>query len=316
MFTEAILWLKKKWWGLLIAYTISVVGFYLAIWATIEPFGIPDKFETLWTFFSNRLTYHIAASIVLGAHITLLLDLLIRKDYLTKGANDLGLINQLPPFDKGYSVIDSKSFYDAIADQYDQRNSPSLLQTHAEVIRVIKETVDKRSDIQVLDLGGGTGKLIAHHFFDRSDIHWVYVDSSALMTEKFRQNLNETKLSKSVEVEELNTYLSRDPDRLYDVIIISLVLTSLEKTPNLKSIASRLKPEGRLVVADIDAAYTITYPYYIVPCGSIRHALRPRAVPLTHLIHEAKKADLQLFHSHPIMEGQLNYSFVASFGRK
>lgn len=316
MISSVMEWLRKKWWGLLVAYALVVAGCYSAIWTVIEPLGIPDTLECpLWPVLIKRSTYHIAASVFIGSHLTLILILLVRKrDLATAGVLPEKVI-QPPPFDKGYTVAESKEFYDAIAEHYDQRNSPSLLRTHAEVIKTIKATIDGRTDIQVLDLGGGTGKLIAHHFFDRSDIHWVYVDQSALMVDQFRKNLDGTKLSRTVEVEEINTYIKRAPDRLYDTIIISLVLTSMDKTPDLTSLAARLKHNGRLIVAEIDAAYTATYPYYIVTCGSLRHAMRPRPVPLTQLIHEAGEANLRLDHSHPILEGHLNYGFVASFAK-
>lgn len=303
-------WLQKNWWGVLAAYVIAVAGCYLGIWAGIEPLGIQDKIEPSWLILRERSTYHIVASILLGAHLIIILEVIIRNSII-KNTN---AINLLPlPYDSGYSINESKQFYDAIAVQYDQRNSPSLLQTHAEVIQTIKKTILHRSSAEVLDLGGGTGKLIAHHFFDRADIHWVYVDESALMAEQFRKNLENTKLKRTVEVEEINAYINRAPDQLYDVIIVSLVLTSMDKLPDFSHIANRLKDDGRLIVAEIDAAYTTTYPYYIVTCDSHRHALRPRPVPLTQLIHEANKAKLHLDHSHPILEGNLNYAFIVSF---
>lgn len=309
MFDSAIGWLRRHWWGLLVAYAIAIALSYTLITAVIEPLGIPDQFTSLWPILSNRSTYHIAGALFLGANMALLLELFVRRSYWSiKLAGD-----DTPPFEKGYSVKESKAFYDSIASQYDQRNSPSLLQTHAQVIRSIKETITGRQDVKVLDLGGGTGKLVAHHFFDSADIHWVYVDESVLMVEQFRRNLEGTKLDKSVQLEEISQYLRRKPDQLYDVIVLSLVLTSMESNPNWEQIASRLASNGRLIVAEIDAAYTATYPYYIVRTGTLRHALRPRAVPLTQLIHQARSAGLKLEHSHPISEGHLHYAFVAEF---
>lgn len=311
MFRSCIEWLRRHWWGLLVAYVIAVATSFTLIWAVIEPLGIPDHFTSLWPILSKRSTYHIVGSLLVGANIALLLELFVRRSHWKIG--HLG--GDIPPFDKGYGVKESKNFYDSIATQYDQRNSPSLLKTHSQVITSIKDTIIGRRNVKVLDLGGGTGKLVAHHFFDNADILWVYVDESALMAEQFRKNLEGTKLNKCVEVEEITQYLGRKPDRQYDVILFSLVLTSMERTPDWMQVTSRLASNGRLIIAEIDAAYTAIYPYYIVKSGALRHALRPKAVPLTQLIHEVRGAGLKLGNSHPISEGQLHYAFVAEFSK-
>jgi len=175
---------------------------YTAIWAVIEPLDVPAKFEALWPMLSNRSTYHVAATFFLAAHAVLLLELFVPRSQWWHG----GAQNKTPPFDMGYDVKDSKKFYDAISSQYDQRNSASLLRTHEQVIRSIKQAVERRANVKLLDLGGGTGKLVAHHFFDSTTIHWVYVDESALMVEQFRKNLEGTKLRRTVEVEEIGRY--------------------------------------------------------------------------------------------------------------
>ena len=311
MIALAISWLGRRWWGLLIAYPIAVLISYTGLWALLEPCDIPRQFETLWPPLMYRATYHIAASFLLGAHLTLLLELLVRKaHWAIRGESSARL-----PFDKGYDVGDSKDFYDAIAAEYDQRNSPSLLRTHEQVIGLVKEAISGRTNSTVLDLGGGTGKLIAHHFFDRSDIHWVYVDNSALMVEQFRKNLADTKLAKTIQVEEIDTYVRRSPQQRCDIIILSLVLTSMGRNPDWGHLVARLADTGRLIIAEIDAAYTATHPYYIVKSGQVRHALRPRPVPLTQLVHEAEAAGLTLLHVHPISEGNAHYAFVAEFTR-
>lgn len=307
----ALDWLVKHWWGLLVAYVISLGVSYSLILAKFELFGVPNNFTLPWPLFTQRSTYHIIGSFLLGTHIALVLELIFRRFYWKIKTE----FSESLPFDKGYAVAESKYFYDSIAGQYDQRNSPSLLRTHELVIRSIKNTVVGRKDVCVLDLGGGTGKLIAHHFFDNAEIHWIYVDESALMVEQFRRNLESTNLNKSVEVEEISLYLQRHSSRFYDIVLMSLVLTSMERNPDWTLIASRLKPDGRLIIADIDAAYTVTHPYYIVSSGVLRHALRPRAVALTQIIHETRIAGLKLEHSYPIPEGGLNYAFVAEFSK-
>lgn len=311
MIDKAMQWLRKHWWGLIVAYAIALVTTYSVIWALIEPLGIPDTFESVTPLLHKRSTYHVLAALLLAPYLVLALELLVRKAHW----KHVGSSTRPPPYDKGYDVQDAKTFYNAIASQYDQRNSPALLRTHEQVIGAIKNAIQGRSNVKVLDLGGGTGKLIAHHFFDSVDIHWVYVDESAMMAEQFNRNLERTKLKKTVQVEEITQYLAHTPDHEYEVIIVSLVLTSMKASPDWGKIAARLSKSGRLIVAEIDAAYTAINPYYIVKSNNLLHALRPRAVPLTVLLHETKAAGLTLTHSHPISEGNVHYAFVAEFVR-
>lgn len=118
----------------------------------------------------------------------------------------------------------------------------------------IKEIVASRKNAKVLDLGGGTGRLIAHHFFGSTDLEWVYVDDSMQMAEQFRSNLAGTKLKKTIRIEEIDDHLKGVTLVQFDVIVLSLVLTSMKKNPDWTAIASRLLFGGRLIVAEIDAA--------------------------------------------------------------
>lgn len=311
MLDTSIEWLRKHWWGLLIAYCVAIAGSYIAIWIVVEPLGIPDNFTTLSPMLNARATYHILGSILLGVHVVLLLELLVRKRHWTALAGQ-----PIPSFDRGYGVQHSKAFYDTIASRYDQRNSPSLLRTHEQVITSIKKATIGRKASKILDLGGGTGKLVAHHFFDCDHFHWTYVDESPQMVEQFKNNLAGTKLTKTVRIEEISEYLRCVSVDQFDVIVLSFVLTSMERNPDWKAIALRLAHDGRVIIAEIDAAYTATNPYYVVKTAGQRHALHPRLVPLTDVLHGAQAAGLELVKSHPITQAELPYAFVAELIRK
>jgi ubiquinone/menaquinone biosynthesis C-methylase UbiE len=238
------------------------------------------------------------------------LEIYVRRHHWTLLAGQ-----PVPTFDKEYAIQSARTFYDAIAYEYDQRNSPALLRTHEQVIRSIKATVDGRQNPAVLDLGGGTGKLVAQHFFDSADLRWVYVDESPQMASQFKNNLASTKLNKTTQIEEIAEYLRAAVTDQFDVIVLSLVLTSMEKNPDWAAIAARLAPHGRVIVAEIDAAYTALNPHYIVNGGKQRHALKPRLVPLTEILHQAHAAGLKLVTTTPITQSGLTYSFVAELAK-
>ena len=78
MFEKPLRWLQKSWWGLLIAYILIIVTTYLAIWQFAEPLGIPDSIDNFPYFVKTRVFLHLSLTLLIAAHITLILDLVIR----------------------------------------------------------------------------------------------------------------------------------------------------------------------------------------------------------------------------------------------
>lgn len=79
MIDHAVDWLRKSWWGLAVAYGIVLVASYLTIWQLAEPIGIPDTMDTVPGWVKTRFFFHVVAAVVIGAHATLILDILIRR---------------------------------------------------------------------------------------------------------------------------------------------------------------------------------------------------------------------------------------------
>ncbi len=83
---RAIQWLRYHWLGLIIAYLIILVGTYLGIWQFSEPIGIPENIDTLPNWIRNlmgyRIFFHLTLTVLIGSHITLVLDLFLRRDIL------------------------------------------------------------------------------------------------------------------------------------------------------------------------------------------------------------------------------------------
>lgn len=217
---------------------------------------------------------------------------------------------------KIFEVGEAKEFYDAIAPNYDQRNSPNLLVTHMETITRIRQALVKNSELNVLDLGGGTGQHIATHFFNEENIRWTYVDTSSAMVERVHQHLARRPLHKHLTVlmEDINQiHLLELPIKSYDIVLLSLVLTSMPQLPDFAKIAEFLAPGGLLIVSDINPLYTQDHPYYeAVARDGTLVAMRMNPVQPLEVIKRAKAAGLQLSDVDQIGEG-VSYSFIATF---
>jgi ubiquinone/menaquinone biosynthesis C-methylase UbiE len=306
---KAFEWVLQGYVKFAAAYFVCVGVAFAFIWLLLEPTGVPEMVVVSENGEIKRIYLHIFLALILGCHICL--GALLLAIY-----SDDGILK--PPADRVYSPANSQAFYNAIAHSYDSRNSASLHATHQKVIDLLSKSKRKKKYINVLDLGGGTGKLIAHHFLNEDSIHWSYVDNSASMMEQFVKNMDGCKLSydttlidvdKFVEKKYINDLFLEN----YDIVLISLALTSLPRNPDWGKISRFLKIGGSLIIADIDASYTSKYPYYTVKASNGKHALRPRAVTMSSLLNEISGEHLDFDHTYPIRQGQTDYAFVLEF---
>ena len=220
------------------------------------------------------------------------------------------------PFDHAYSINKARDFYDAIAKSYDARNSTFLLHTHREVIRRITEYVSDRDAWHVLDLGGGTGQLIAGHFYEDQRGKWTSVDSSPNMVAQFQRNMQGVKLTTEVVVRDIHEFLADVRDlKKYDVVLVVLVLSSLPHDPVWAKVAKLVKPGGALIIADIESSYTAIHPDFAVQVEGRSHALRTRPIHLSELIPKITESGLTPADTQSIKEEQTNYSFVSIFAK-
>lgn len=74
-------WLRRHWLGLAVAYILVFIGVYLTLWTLIEPLGIPDVVDPhrLSSILKYRGCAHVALTLLIGAHITLFLELAFRR---------------------------------------------------------------------------------------------------------------------------------------------------------------------------------------------------------------------------------------------
>jgi len=79
MIDKSMQWLRRNWWGLVVAYLILAVGTYFVVWQLAEPLGIPGSIEVLPRFVESRVFIHLMLTVIFAAHFTLMLDLYIRR---------------------------------------------------------------------------------------------------------------------------------------------------------------------------------------------------------------------------------------------
>lgn len=215
-----------------------------------------------------------------------------------------------------FEVADAAQFYQAIAQNYDQRNSANLITTHMEVITRIDQLRKIKPGLSVLDLGGGTGQNVATYFFNDPKIHWSYVDYCPAMINQLRQHLAGRRL-----YERLNVYLEdisssdlRLPAGSYDVVLLNLILSSMSQLPDFNHIATLVAPGGRLIIADINPSYTDAHPYFrAMASDGTFVAMRMHPVQPLEMATRAKEAGLQLAEMTQIGSNVISYSFIITF---
>lgn len=227
---------------------------------------------------------------------------------LPKAARDLRV-------DREYGVHKSREFYQEIAPYYDLRNTGNLVSTHLATVAQLQEAHAQRGPLRVLDLGGGTGKLIAIHFFNDDDIAWTLVDSCPAMGEEFRRNLVGTPLGahSKIILDDLTVAVREFEPESFDVIVLSLVLSSMPALPDFQDIGRLLTPGGQLIVTDISPGYTHANPLYKVAVRGRVVALRTQAVDPYEVIRRATAAGLRATRQRTLGEGNSYYSFLTVF---
>jgi SAM-dependent methyltransferase len=226
------------------------------------------------------------------------------------------LMELKPANTRVYKPHEAVQFYNAIAVNYDQRNSPSLLATHMEVISQVDRVRKVIPDLNILDLGAGTGQNVATHFFNDTRIRWTYVDFSHAMVDQLQKHLAGRPLYErlSVHIDDINHVHRRLPARSYDVVLLNLVLSSMPQLPDFNRIARLLAPGGLLIISDINPLYTNAHPYYIATAADgTPAALQTQAVHPLEVVTHANDAGLHLSGMSKIGSSSVSYSFIALF---
>jgi ubiquinone/menaquinone biosynthesis C-methylase UbiE len=229
----------------------------------------------------------------------------------------------LPKVSRVFEVSQARQFYTAIARNYDERNSANLLATQLEVITLLEKARKANPALRVLDLGGGTGQNIATHFFSDPDIRWTYVDFCPAMVEQLDSHLSGYPIYRNLQkfVSDIGEVHRCLQPGSYDVVLLSLVLSSMPRLPDIEKLATMLAPSGTLIISEINPSYTERHPYYAARArdGGLV-AMRTRPVDPIRICELATAAGLlrpqiswQPELAHPFSVGTTAYSFVTTF---
>jgi SAM-dependent methyltransferase len=213
-----------------------------------------------------------------------------------------------------FDVTQSQEFYRLIAPCYEQRNSADLRTTQRETADRIRRVRSALAAPRVLDLGGGTGDVASYFYYD-DRISWTYVDFCPAMVDKFQRNLAGTRLTEHLDVvvDDIRRVVDRLPRHSYDIVLLSLVMSSMPELPDFAAITGLLAPGGALIVADIDPRYTALHPHYTVLVEGCQVALRTNPVQPLEIWQRAAAAGLEMRESTLVKRGQESYSFLGVF---
>ncbi len=216
---------------------------------------------------------------------------------------------------KNYDLGKSIDFYQVIAEGYDERNSSYLKMAHRSVIEIVERKINQsgKAHSNILDLGGGTGRLIVEHFFNKEGISWFYLDKCEAMASLFKKNLKNTKLATDVKMGDLVDASELYEERFFDLVIVSFVLTSMEKLPSFNAIVDLLVEDGVLIVADIDHSYTISIPDYSVLVNDETHVLHPKPINPLSLCEDLGKLGMRVISARPVLKDEEDYAFCLEF---
>jgi SAM-dependent methyltransferase len=238
-----------------------------------------------------------------------------RASWRLRGRRDATGADDGSGYDEVFEVDKAAEFCERIAPVYDSRNSRDLVATHLATIALVQGRLATRPALKVLDLGGGTGNPIATHFFGDQSVEWTYVDVCPALAKIFRRSLDKQPLGRNliIETDDLNQAIRRLPAQRYDVVLLSLVLTSMPALPNFADIGRLLAPGGTLVVTDIGPGYTRLKPYYGVHVHRRSIALHTVAVDPVEVRRRATAAGLVACELTPLGDDDPYYSFVCTF---
>ena len=185
--------------------------------------------------------------------------------------------------EKVYHPHNASDFYNSVASEYDQHNQrkPEFRASHTKICRRINEYLNKLAldaKVNILDLGGGTGLEIANGCKYRTNITWHYVDFSEDMRGRFSKNLTGSTLTFTYDDSEISRYVHDAKPGIFDIVVMSFVLSSMPENPDLGVVAALLKPSGILVVADIHNVYAMQHQLFQISVGDVVHALRIRPI--------------------------------------
>lgn len=146
----------------------------------------------------------------------------------------------------GVSCTAMADLFEHKADDWDTRPVPA--QISAGVGRALREQVELKPDMHVMDFGAGTGLICAHVAPHVARVYAVDISSAML-----------DKLAAKAEFQDKVETICQDIfemslDLRVDLVVSAMAMHHVEDTTRLlRTLAAHLKPGGRIAMADLDA---------------------------------------------------------------
>jgi ubiquinone/menaquinone biosynthesis C-methylase UbiE len=145
-------------------------------------------------------------------------------------------------------MTDEKRDFNAAAATWDE--NPGRVKMAQDVARAIRESVQLRPEMDVLDFGCGTGLLTLQL---QSQVRTITgIDSSQGMLDILDVKIRE-KVLKNVKTRLMDLDRGDVPDAQYDLVVSSMTFHHIRDVRSLlDTLAGVLKPSGQLAIADLD----------------------------------------------------------------
>ena len=150
-----------------------------------------------------------------------------------------------------FSKTESFKLFDSIARRYDIINSVLSFGLHYGWRRIVRETLPKRPNIQVLDLATGTGDVALELVKSDNVARVDGLDMSAGMVEQGNKKVRKKSLHEKISLKVGDAQDIPVEDCTYDAVTISFGIRNIPDVEKcLRECFRVLKPGGRLIVLE------------------------------------------------------------------
>lgn len=212
--------------------------------------------------------------------------------------------------DIGHSI----EFYDKVAPYYDRGVSADFIQTHRELNRVIGRQLSGKVPTKLLDLGGGTGRILTA-FESVTNLSWFYCDASAKMRDVFHSSFGRSSVVAGITLSDAEDFLRSDTGE-YNIILASFLFSSMPYLIDLNLLKRRLADQGAIVVVEANPTYSETKPKFIIEDKvgkTFKYSLRIKPVDAPALATRASLVGLAIKELIGYDKGNQPYSYIATF---
>ena len=225
----------------------------------------------------------------------------------------------LPPEPTGpndFEVQRAVEFYDKIAPHYDKGVSRDFINTHSDLNRVIQSQLSTGQTISILDLGGGTGRILSA-FDTEPAIAWHYCDACPAMLNLFKRTFGSASVLREAVCQDAEEFLQKSTTQ-FDIIILSFLISSMPHLIDFTQLKQRLKSDGLLVIADANPTYSEKKPKFSIEdkSSNIKYSLKIRPIDAPSLSKNASLVGFQICELIGHNKGEQPYSYIATFKKK